>query len=137
MTFLAACGGGGSDDTDEGTLTPTTTSSPAVTASPTTDAATGTPIPTAEPTPTPAPQVDVTPVEPFDVRSAEAINVRDNPSTEGALVAVVFPGETAKVLGEASGEPVEPGDDLWYQVEVMRDGTTVQGFLYAALVVAI
>lgn len=130
-----ACGGGSSGE--DGSGTPTATASPTVTASTTPGESTSTPIPTAEPTATPAPQVEVSPVDPFDIRSAEAINVRDIPATAGNLVTVIFPGETATVLGEAVGEEVEAGDVKWFQVEIMREGGAIQGFLYAAYVVAI
>lgn len=134
IAVALACGGDGGNvtsPTPSGAASPTATerATPAQTAAPST-----TPSPTLDTTATPVPQVDVTPVDPFEVRSAEAINVRDGPSTSGDLVTVIFPGETAKVLGETHGEAVETGDDKWYQVEVIREGAAVQGFLYAAFV---
>lgn len=138
LAVALACGGGDSNGDETASPTPTSEATPSATAVATpTSAATVTPAPTPDPTPTPEPQVEVTPIDPFEVRSAEAINVRDKPSTGGVLVTVVFPGETAKVLGEAHGEAVEAADDMWYQIEITRDGETVQGFLYAAYVVAI
>jgi hypothetical protein len=128
--MAVACNG---DDNDEPTPTPT----PAEDATPTPGDQTPTPLatPTPEPTPDPAPQVEVTPVdEPFEIRAREAINVRDIPSTDGMLLSTLFPGETARVIGEASGEEVEEGDDTWYQVELTRDGIGIRGFLYAAYV---
>ena len=92
----------------------------------------------ATPTPTPAtlPPVDVTPVaQPFQVTVSEAVNVRDRPSTEGAVVGSIYPGDKVTVVGEARGQEVELGKgDLWYQVELTRDGGTVRGFAYAPYV---
>lgn len=143
-TILAlACGGDDSDGDDETTPTPTATSSqPAETSPPAdtpsmTPAVTRSPTPVSSPSPTPTPQVDVTPVEPFEVRSTEAINLRTLPSTNGDLIATIFPGETARVTGEAIGEAVEAGDATWYRVEFMSGETTVTGFLYAPYVVRI
>ena len=131
---LAACGGDGTD----GEATPSPTPGETA-ASPTPPPQTAPPVtvtqtPPPEPTPTPTPQVDVSPLDPFDVRATEAINIREIPATSSDVVATLFPGETATVLGEARGEVVEPGDDAWYQVEFTREGTTVRGFLYATYV---
>lgn len=142
---LAACGdddtaGGNTDDSptvtgspeatpdgDGPTATPDTTGTPG---------APGSPTPPPEPTPSPTSQVQVSPVdEPFEVRTTEAINVRDRPATDGNLLTTIFPGETATVIGEANGEAVEPGESTWYQVE--WEGGTVPGFLYAPYVVAV
>jgi hypothetical protein len=138
MAVALACGGDDSDGEDVTSPSPTAAGSPAATASATPAGGTaipsGTPSPTDEPTPTPVPEVEVIPVEPFEVQTAEAINVRDIPSTSGNVVGIVFPGDRAKVLGEAHGEAVEAGDDTWYKIEVTQDGATVQGFLYAPFV---
>jgi len=138
MALALACGGDDSGGEDVTSPSPTSAGSPAATVSATpagsAAAPSDTPAPTGEPTPTPVPEVDVIPVEPFDVQTAEAINVRDTPSTSGSVVAILFPGEKAKVLGEAHGEAVEAGDDTWYKVELTQDGATVQGFVYAPYV---
>lgn len=145
LVLTIACGGNDSNGGDTGSPSPgagspTGAASPSAepTAGPTlSPPSTGSPSPEATPTPTEAPQVDVIPVEPFEVRSTEAINVRTIPSTSGDLLTTIFPGETARVTGEAIGEAVEAGDASWYRVEVARDGSTVTGFLYAAYVVRI
>lgn len=138
IAFALGCNGDGNDGEDTPSPSPTATQSPAATASATpvdtTDAPSDTPGPTPEPTPTPVPQVDVTPVDPFGVRSAEAINVRETPSTDSDLIGAIYPGEIATVTGEAHGEAVEAGNDTWYQVEFTRDGEAIRGFLYAAYV---
>lgn len=139
--LLLACGGGGDGILigDEGSPTPTATAP----IFPTPGAGTprtspGVVIPTATPAATPAGGVVVTPVaEPFEITVDEATNVRDRPSTggESTVLAIIFPGGRAMVLGEASGEEAEPGEgDLWYQVELTQEGTTVVGFVYAPLV---
>lgn len=138
IALALACGGDDSDGEDVTSPSPSTAESPAATASATPAGGiytpSNTPSPPEEPTPTPVPDIEVIPVEPFDVQTAEAINVRDTPSTAGNVVGILFPGEKAKVLGEAHGEAVEAGDDTWYKVELTQDGATVQGFLYAPYV---
>lgn len=138
--LVLACGGGGDGilTGEEGSPTPTPTATEPISER--------TPVPgtpeaspgVVTPTATPAVEVVVTPVaEPFEITVEEATNVRDRPSTgeESTVLAIIFPGGRARVLGEARGEEAEQGEgDLWYQVELTQEGITVVGFVYAPLV---
>ena len=135
--LVMACGGGGDGilTGEEGSPTPTATEP--IFPTPVSGTPEASPA-VVTPTATPAVEVEVTPVaEPFEITVDEAVNVRDRPSTgeESTPLAIIFPGGRAKVLGEARGEEAEPGEgDLWYQVELTQEGTTVLGFVYAPLV---
>lgn len=61
--------------------------------------------------------VQVTPVTPFQVTSEESSNLRAGPSTESAIAGTLNAGEVATVIGQVSGEGVEGGNDIWYQLE--------------------
>ena len=152
VALVSACGGGGPERSlteGEGSPSPIGTPpifqrSPVATTPPVSPggsptAATPTPTPTAGGTP--VVRVAVTPVaEPFQVTVNEAVNVRDRPSAseESTILGGIYPGDKAKVVGEARGQEVEPGKgDLWYQVELTRNGTTVSGFVYAPFVVKV
>lgn len=133
VAFALGCNDSGTDLEEPASPTPVAEETPVPRPDTPTPALTPEPEPTPEPTP--LPQVDVTPLaEPFEVRAAEAINVRAGPSTGTGLLSTLFPGETARVIGEASGEAVEPGETTWYQVEFTREEATVHGFLYAQYV---
>ena len=124
----AACFGDGNflGDQETSTPTPTSTGTPGPTG-------TGTPTATVSPTATitATPSVSVTPVTPFEITVKEAVNIRAAPSTNAALLRAIFPGEKKKVIGEARGEEVEPGQgDLWYALEG-------GGFVYAPFVVKV
>jgi len=145
--LILSCGGGGPEHAlleERGSPTPTLApifqrspvagtpaASPAL--SPAATPLATTPL-AATPTPASQPPVDVTPVaQPFQVTVSEAVNVRDRPSTEGTVVGGIYPGDKATVVGEARGQAVEPGKgDLWYQVELTRNGGTIRGFAYAS-----
>jgi len=113
--------------------TPTQTAGGSPTASPAGTA----PAPTATAAATTAPEVNVTPVsEPFEVTVDEAVNIRSRPSTTAEPpVGAIYQGEKAKVVGEARGQEVERGKgDLWYQIELTQNGSTISGFVYSPLV---
>jgi len=87
---------------------------------------TGTP-PFFQRSPLPSP---ATPVTPFKVTVDESVNVRESPSTQGGpetVVGAIAPGEEKTVIATVRGEPVEEGNDIWYQLE---DGS----FVYSAAV---
>ena len=89
------------------------------------------PLPSPEPSATGSPAApNATPVTPFQVTVDESVNVRESPSTQGGqgtVVGTIAPGEEKTVVAKVSGEPVEAGNDLWYQLE---DGS----FVYSAAV---
>jgi len=150
VTLVLACGGGSEltptptatapifqrSPTPAGSPRPPVSGSPVATpvTSPVGSPAAGTPATT--PSPAVTSPINVTPVaQPFQIGVDEAINVRDRPSTEGAIAGVIYPGDNAKVVGEARGQAVEPAKgDLWYQVELTQNGTTIRGFVYAPFV---
>ncbi|HEU4759330.1 MAG TPA: SH3 domain-containing protein [Dehalococcoidia bacterium] len=148
--LATACLGGGGSSAPEVAVSPIPSETAAIfqrsplpspTASPQASP-TGTASPTATATAaaTPATDVAVTPVaEPFDVTVTadnSGLRIRSTPSTNGGVLDAIYGGEKAKVLGEAHGQEVEPGKgDLWYQVEITRNGNAVRGFVYAAYVV--
>ncbi len=151
--LAAACFGGGDGSAPEVGFSPIPSEtapifqrSP-VAPSPTTSpqaSPTGTTAPAATATAaaTPPSDVAVTPVaQPFDVSvTAEnsGLRIRSTPSTNGGILDAIYGGEKAKVIGETHGQEVEPGKgDLWYQVEITRNGNTVRGFVYAALVLKV
>ncbi len=147
--LVISCGGGSERSLSEGNTSPSPSrTSPIFQRSP----AAGSPTqsagasPTASPAGTPAPtatgaatspEVNVTPVsQPYDVTVDEAVNIRSRPSTAAEPpVGAIYQGEKAKVVGEARGQEVEPGKgDLWYQIELTRNGSTITGFVWAPLV---
>jgi hypothetical protein len=65
---------------------------------------------------------EVTSVTPFQITSDESTNVRASPSTEGAILGTITAGEENTVTGQVSGEAVEDGNDIWYQLD---DGSFV------------
>ena len=149
--LLVACGGGGerSLSDDRTSPSPSGTSpifqrspvagSPTRGAggSPTASPAGTQPAPTATTAETTAPEVNVTPVsEPFEITVDEAVNIRSRPSTTAEPpVGAIYQGQKAKVVGEARGQEAEPGKgDLWYQVELTQNGSTISGFVYSPLV---
>ena len=67
-------------------------------------------------------EVEVTPVTPFRITSGESTNLRAAPSTEGAVLGTIAVGEEGTVTGQATGEAVEEGNDIWYQLD---DGSFV------------
>ncbi len=69
-----------------------------------------------------SPDVEVTPVTPFQVTSDESTNLRAGPSTQGAVLGTIAEGEEKTVTGQAAGEAVEEGSDIWYQLD---DGSFV------------
>ena len=73
---------------------------------------------------------NATPVTPFKVTVDESVNVRESPSTQGGqetVVGAIAPGEEKTVVAKVRGEPVEEGNDVWYQLE---DGS----FVYSGFV---
>ncbi len=74
-----------------------------------------------------SPDVEVTPVTPFQVTSDESTNLRTEPSTQGAVLGTIAEGEEKTVTGQAAGEAVQEGNDIWYQLD---DG----GFVYSGAV---
>jgi len=89
------------------------------------------PLPSPEPSATGSPVApNATPVTPFKVTVDESVNVRESPSTQGGpetVVGAIAPGEEKTVIATVRGEPVEEGNDIWYQLE---DGS----FVYSAAV---
>ena len=89
------------------------------------------PLPSPEPSATGSPVApNATPVTPFKVTVDESVNVRESPSTQGGpetVVGAIAPGEEKTVIATVRGEPVEEGNDVWYQLE---DGS----FVYSAAV---
>jgi len=89
------------------------------------------PLPSPEPSATGSPVApNATPVTPFKVTVDESVNVRESPSTQGGpetVVGAIAPGEEKTVVATVRGEPVEEGNDIWYQLE---DGS----FVYSAAV---
>ena len=69
-----------------------------------------------------SPDVEVTPVTPFQVTSDESTNLRTGPSTQGAVLGTIAAGEEKTVTGRVVGEAVEEGSDIWYQLD---DGSFV------------
>ena len=72
---------------------------------------------TAEGSPLPA---EATPVTAFDIEVEETVNLRSEPSTEGGqdtVAGTLVPGETATVTARVTGEEVDAGNDVWYQLE--------------------
>lgn len=61
--------------------------------------------------------VQVTPVTPFQVTSEESSNLRTGPSTESGIAGIISAGDEETVIGQVSGEEVEEGNDIWYQLE--------------------
>ena len=84
------------------------------------------PLPSPEPSATGSPVApNATPVTPFKVTVDESVNVRESPSTQGGpetVVGAIAPGEEKTVVAKVRGEPVEEGNDVWYQLE---DGSFV------------
>ena len=84
------------------------------------------PLPSPEPSATGSPVApNATPVTPFKVTVDESVNVRESPSTQGGqetVVGAIAPGEEKTVIAQIRGEPVEAGNDVWYQLE---DGSFV------------
>jgi hypothetical protein len=84
------------------------------------------PLPSPEPSQTGSPAApNATPVTPFKVTVDESVNVRESPSTQGGqetVVGAIAPGEEKTVVAKVRGEPVEEGNDVWYQLE---DGSFV------------
>jgi hypothetical protein len=66
--------------------------------------------------------VDVTPVTPFQVTTAESTNKRTEPSTSGGIAGTINAGEEATVTGQVAGETVEGSNNTWYQLD---DGSFV------------
>ena len=79
------------------------------------------PLPSPEPSATASPTApNATPVTPFKVTVDESVNVREAPSTQGGqetVVGTIAPGEEKTVVAKVRGEPVEQGNDIWYQLE--------------------
>jgi hypothetical protein len=84
------------------------------------------PLPSPEPSATGSPAApNATPVTPFKVTVDESVNVRESPSTQGGpetVVGAIAPGEEKTVIAKVRGEPVEEGNDVWYELE---DGSFV------------
>lgn len=66
--------------------------------------------------------VEVTPVAPFQITVDENVNRRSSPSTESTVMGTITAGEEKTVTGQVSGQPVEEGNDIWYQLD---DGSFV------------
>ncbi len=67
-------------------------------------------------------EVAVTPVTPFQITSDESTNRRAAPSTDAAIAGTIKAGAEATVTGQAAGEEVESGNNVWYKLE---DGSFV------------
>ncbi len=109
----------------------------AASGSPTASATATQPTATATGAATTSPEVNVTPVsQPYDITVDEAVNIRSRPSSAAEPpVGAIYQGEKAKVVGEVRGQEAEPGKgDLWYQIELTQNGSTISGFVYAPLV---
>ena len=85
-----------------------------------------TPLPSPEPSPEGSPlAADATPVTAFEIEVEETVNLRSEPSTEGGqdtVAGTLVPGNTATVTARITGEEVDAGNDVWYQLD---DGTFV------------
>ena len=84
------------------------------------------PLPSPQPSPSGSPAApNATPVTAFKITVTESVNVRESPSTQGGqgtVVGAIAPGEEKTVIAKLRGEPVEQGNDVWYQLE---DGSFV------------
>ncbi len=81
------------------------------------------PLPSPQPSPVGSPLApNATPVTPFQVSAEESANRRVSPSTQGAVAGSLHPGDKADVVAKIRGEPVEAGNDVWYQ---LADGSFV------------
>ena len=67
-------------------------------------------------------EVAVTPVTPFQITSDESTNRRAAPSTDAAISGTIKAGDEATVTGRATGEELESGNNVWYELE---DGSFV------------
>ena len=65
---------------------------------------------------------EVTSVTPFQITVDDSANRRESPSTESAIAGIINAGDEETVVGQVRGEPVEEGNDIWYQLE---DGSFV------------
>jgi len=65
---------------------------------------------------------EVTAVTPFQITVDDSINRRESPSTQSGIVGIISGGDEETVIGQVRGEPVEEGNDIWYQLE---DGSFV------------
>ncbi len=65
---------------------------------------------------------EVTSVTPFQITVEDSANLRASPTTESGIVGTMGAGDGATVIGQVSGELVEEGNDLWYELE---DGSFV------------
>jgi len=66
--------------------------------------------------------VEVTPVTPFQVTTAESTNKRTEPSTSAGIAGTITSGQKVTVTGEVAGETVEGSNNVWYELE---DGSFV------------
>jgi len=144
--LLLACNGSDSPFEDTDVSPAPTGTEPIFQRSPSPGSPTATPTttatavsPTATPTPeegaTPPADVDVKPVEPFEVTvpsGDQPANVRAKPSTDGRVVGIIAAGRKAKVVGEAVGQEVTAGNNVWYFVEASSDSG--EGFVYSGVV---
>jgi uncharacterized protein YgiM (DUF1202 family) len=66
--------------------------------------------------------VNVTPVAPFQVTTAESTNKRTEPSTTSGIAGTINAGQEATVTGQVAGETVEGSNNVWYELD---DGSFV------------
>lgn len=66
--------------------------------------------------------IEVTPVTPFQVTTAESTNKRTEPSTSAGIAGTINAGQEETVTGQVAGEAVEGNNNVWYKLE---DGSFV------------
>ena len=144
--LLLACNGSDSPFEDTDVSPAPSGTEPIFQRSPSPGSPTATPTPTAGPaaSPTPTPEEDATPpagvnvtpvTETFEVTvpsGDEPANVRAEPSTSSPPVGIIAAGRRAKVVGQAVGQEVTAGNNVWYFVEASSDAP--EGFVYSGVV---
>ena len=66
--------------------------------------------------------VEETPITPIKVTVQEGVNLREEPFTDAAVLGSLLPGDEKTAVAKVRGQPLEPGNDIWYQLE---DGSFV------------
>ena len=110
-------GGNGDGDPDGSEPTPSVTPTPAETPAPT-----KTPDPTATPTPTPVGYTYQSFTADMEIYNSKKVNVRDLPSTEGAVIGSLNEGDMVRVTGYCK----ETG---WYRIDFTTSSKTIVAYV--------